>query len=195
MSTLTPPIPLTPDDVERASQRDGRRYELIDGELKEKIVGFWSLFIAVRIAERLNAHFYPHEGAAAVEVMIYCFDRPDHGRKPDVVFIRNSRYPDNRIPDGDIRIAPDLVVEVLSPANSGIELEDKLDEYLAAGIAMVWVVNPERRTIRVYRKDGTTHLFRNQDPIEKEPVLPGFRLVVSDVFPAPAGNGLASGMA
>lgn len=170
-------------DVERASERDGKRYELLDGELKEKVVGFWALFIAVRIAERLNAHFYPHEGAASVEVMIYCFDRPNHGRKPDVVFVRRNRFPGNQIPDGDIRVAPDLVVEVLSPGNSGIELEDKLDEYLAAAAPMVWIVNPEARTIRVYRNDGTTRLFRAQDIIENEPLLPGFRLVVGEVFP------------
>ena len=50
MNTLTPPFPLKPDDVERAPEREGKRYELIRGELKEKIVGFWALFIALRIA-------------------------------------------------------------------------------------------------------------------------------------------------
>lgn len=184
MTIVTPPIPLTPDDVERASERDGKRYELIDGELREKVAGFLALFIASRIAEWLNAHFYPRTGAAAVEVMIYCFERRNHGRKPDVVFVKVARLPDSRIPEGDLRIAPDLVVEVLSPSNTGIDLEDKLDEYLAAGVPMVWIVNPDRRTIRVYRNDGTTRLFRADDTIADEPLLPGFSLKAGDVFPA-----------
>lgn len=184
MSTLSSTVPLTPEDVDRASERDGKRYELIDGELKEKQVGTEALFIASRIAGRLNAALYPQHGFAAVEAMTYCFDRPDHGRKPDVVYVRLDRLPDRRIPRGDLHLAPDLVVEVLSPSNSGLEVENKLNEYLAAGISLVWIVNPDRRTIRVYRGDGTTRLFRAADVIENEPLLPGFRLVTGDVFPA-----------
>ena len=183
MTTATLPITITPDDVERASERDGKLYELIDGELKEKAVGFVALFIATRIAARLNDVFYPHQGAAAVEVMIYCFDRRNHGRKPDVVYVAADRLPGRKIPEGDLNFAPDLVVEVLSPGNSGIELDEKLNEYLGAGVALVWIVNPAAQTIRVYRNDGTTRLFRAGDVIENEPLLPGFRLVTGEVFP------------
>jgi Uma2 family endonuclease len=186
MSILQPPVRFTPEEVERAGERDGKLYELIDGVLKEKRVGFWELFIAARIVERLNAHFYPHEGAAASEVMIYCFTRPNHGRKPDVVYVRNNQFPNNRIPQGDIHTAPHLVVEVLSAGNTGIEVDDKLEEYLSAGIPLVWIVNPDRRTVRVYRGgDGTTRLIRGQETFENEPLLPGFRMVLADIFPAP----------
>lgn len=92
--------------------------------------------------------------------------------------------PGGTIPDGDVFVAPDLVVEVLSPGNSGNEVDEKLDEYLSAGIPLVWIVNPERRRIRAFRQDGTHHLFHAADVIEHEPTLPGFRLVVGDVFPA-----------
>jgi Uma2 family endonuclease len=184
MSTLTPAISLTPEDVERACERDGKLYELIDGELKEKKVGFESLFVAGQIIARLNAFFYPSIGAAASEVMIYCFESRRQGRKPDVVFIRLDRLADRRIPKGDLDVAPDLVVEVLSPKNSGLEIDRKLDEYLAAGIPLVWIVNPEKRSIRVFNQSGTQRLFRGGDVIDNEPALPGFRLAVADVFPA-----------
>ncbi len=187
MSTLTPSVPLTPEAVERAGERDGKLYELIDGELKEKKVGAKALFIATRIAALLNGFFYPHSGMAACEVMIYCFNGRTHGRKPDVVYVTLGRLPNREIPDGDLFVAPDLVVEVLSPGNTGLEVDDKLEEYLAAGVALVWIVNPDRTTIRVYRQDGTTHSFHATDVIENEPTLPGFRLLVGDVFPtAPA---------
>jgi Uma2 family endonuclease len=183
MSTLTPTTRYAPEDVERLSERDGKRYELIDGELREKIVGAKALFIASRICDCLNAAYYPARGFAVVEAMFYCFSRPDHGRKPDVSFVSLQRLPDGKIPDGDIRVAPDLVVEVLSAGNSGVEMEEKLDEYLAAGVPLVWIVNPDRRTIRVYRSDGTTRLFRAADTISGEALLPGFTLQVGDVFP------------
>jgi Uma2 family endonuclease len=184
MSTLNPPIRPTPEDVERASERDGKLYELIEGELREKKVGTRALFIAGRIAAALNAAFYPHTGMAACEVMVYCFNGRSHGRKPDVVYVRLNRLPNSDIPEGDIFIAPDLVVEVLSPGNSGSEVDEKLDEYITAGVSLVWIVNPDRRTIRVFRKDGTHGLFHADAVIENEPVLPGFRLVVGEVFPA-----------
>ena len=188
MTTLAQPLhptqQFTPEEVEQASNRDGKLYELLDGQLKEKIVGTEALFIASRISERLNASQYPQRGFAACEVMIYCFDRANHGRKPDVVFAPFDRLPDRRIPKGDLRFAPDLVVEVLSPGNGGIEVEEKLNEYLEAGVRLVWIVNPDRRTIRVYRHDGTTHLYHEKDAIENEPFLPGLRMVVGEVFPA-----------
>lgn len=183
MSTLTSPGRLTPEAVERASERDGKLYELIDGALKEKKVGFKALFIAGQIIARLNSHFYPHEGAAATEVMIYCFGGKRHGRKPDVVYVRLGRLPNAQIPDGDLFIAPDLVVEFLSPGNTGIEVDDKLEEYLAAGVQLVWIVNPDRKSIRVFRQDGTTRSYHAADVVDNEPALPGFRFVVADVFP------------
>ena len=183
MTTFASPIRLTPEEVERASKRDDKIYELIDGELKEKVVGTEALFVASRISERLNAAFYPHYGFSVCEGMVYCFDRPNHGRKPDVVFVQLKRLPERRIPTGDLHIAPDLVVEVISPGNLGTEMFDKLDEYLGAGIPMVWIVNPSNRTIRVYRDDGTTRLFHSADVIENDPLLPGLRLVVNDVMP------------
>ena len=148
-------------------------------------MGTKSLFIASQICDRLNAVFYPKVGFAVVEAMVYCFDRPNHGRKPDVSFVKFDRLVDKKVPVGDILLSPDLVVEVLSPGNTGIELEDKLDEYLGAGVPMVWIVNPDRQTIRIYRNDGTTRVFRGREIMENQPGLPGFRLVTADIFPLP----------
>jgi len=183
MSAVTIPATLTPEDVERASRRDERRYELINGELREKIVGWEPLFIAGRIAGRLNTCLYPRHGAAAVGPMIYCFDRPDYGPKPDVVYVRLERLPDRQIPREDLHLPPDLAAEVLSPDTRALDLEVRLDDYLSAGIPLVWIVNPNRRTIRVYRSDGTTRSFQAKDLVENEPLLSGFRMVVGEVFP------------
>jgi Uma2 family endonuclease len=187
MPVVTGVKELSPEEVERASERDDRRYELVDGELREKKVGAKALFVATRICELLNGKFYPQYAFAAVEIMIYCFARKRHGRKPDVVFVRLDRLSGGEIPDGDLFIAPDMVVEVLSPGNTSMELDEKLNEYLAAGVPLVWIVNPETQTIRAFRNDGTTQLHGLTDVIENEPLLPGFRLVVKDIFPVVKG--------
>ena len=184
MSVVASHPSLTPEEVERASKRDGKLYELIDGELKEKVVGTKALFIASQICNRLNSFFYPAAGFACVEPMIYCFTKANHGRKPDVAFLRFDQVLNRVIPDGDIFVPPVLVVEVLSPGNSGTELDEKLDEYLSAGIEMVWIVNPDKQTIRLYRGNGTMRLYRAKDVIENEAALPAFRLAVDEVFPA-----------
>ena len=176
-------MPLTPEDVERAGERDGKLYELVDGELKEKSVGTAALLIAGLIIQRLNSLYYPEKGFAVAEAMTYCFGRPNHGRKPDVVFAWRHHFPEGKVPTGDLMITPDLVVEVLSPSNTGFDLEEKLADYLSAGIPLVWIVHPDMKTIRVYRNDGTTKLYAAADTIADEPLLPGFALKVGDVFP------------
>ena len=110
MSAVAPPNSFSPDDVERASARDGKRYELIDGELKEKFVGAEAIYIALRIAQRLSAAYDPGLGFAFVEAMIYGFGRPNHGRKPDVSFVWKRRLPGGKIPKRDLHLIPDLVV-------------------------------------------------------------------------------------
>ncbi len=115
MTTLTHSAHLTPDEVERASKRDAKLYELIDGELKEKNVGFEALVVAGKIVERLNSAFYPQTGVAAVEAMIYCFDRPNHGRKPDVVYVRLDRFPERKLPKGDLHFAPTWLPKFFLP--------------------------------------------------------------------------------
>ena len=144
---------------------------------------FWESFIGVRIAERLNAQFYPDVGAASVGVMLRCFGCSARSRRFDVVFLKRNRFPDNRIPDGDVQLVPDLVVNVLSTSIPAYESMARLEDALEAAVPLVWVVNPTGRTIRVYRAGMTTKLFRCGDLMENEPLPPGFRLVVGEVIP------------
>lgn len=183
MSAAIPPVRLTPEDVERASNRDAKRYELIDGELKEKVVGTEALYIALLIAQHFNATYAPAEGYAFVEAMIYCFPQSGRGRKPDVSFFWKRRLPGEKIPKGDLFLAPDVAIEVLSPGNTATEMDEKLEDYLAAGAGMVWIVHPGRRSIRLFRSDGTTALVQHDQLIENEPLLPRFRMAVDSVFP------------
>ena len=103
-------------------------------------------------------------------------------RKPDVSFIRLGRLPGEEIPEGWISIAPDLAVEVISPNEFYYEVDQKLLEYLAAGVREVWIVNPQARTVRVRRADGTGCELNENQELTSE-LLPGFRCRVGDFFP------------
>ncbi|MBI4521585.1 MAG: Uma2 family endonuclease [Gemmatimonadetes bacterium] len=110
---------------------------------------------------------------------------PDTVRGPDLSFVSKERIPPGGYTSGEYwRMAPDLAVEILSPSNTAAEIEEKVAEYLAAGGRLVWVVNPKRRTVRVYGSGGAVRTLTVGDVLEGEDVLPGFRLSVAKLFEA-----------
>src|SRR5262249_22122716 len=88
---------------------------------------------------------------------------------------------------GHLRIAPDLAVEVVSPNDLVYEVDAKVQEYLKAGTQRVWVINPEVRSVEVHRPDAPGTILREQDDLDGEDVLPGFRCRVGDLFLLPPG--------
>ncbi|HWE38725.1 MAG TPA: Uma2 family endonuclease [Isosphaeraceae bacterium] len=108
---------------------------------------------------------------------------PDTVRGADVIFFSHARLPLSALADESRQDAPDLVVEVVSPGNRAAEILEKVREYLAFGVLMVWVVHPARRTVAVYRPDDPIPaVYKDVDIIENLPELPGFRCAVADFF-------------
>ncbi len=78
---------------------------------------------------------------------------------------------------------PDLVVEVRSPGNRPAEIREKLDEYLRAAIPMVWLVDPERCAVAIYRPEEPYPVVLGADAVlEGFPELPGFLCPVAELF-------------
>jgi Uma2 family endonuclease len=77
---------------------------------------------------------------------------------------------------------PTLIVEILSPNTTHEELEEKINTFLAAGVALVWILNPDRRTVTVYRPGAEPELFNVRQELSGEPQLPGFRVPVLRLF-------------
>lgn len=191
MTTAHPAIPgsyalITPEELLRMP--DGVDYELVDGKLVERNMGMESSEIAARILiligiflrdKRLGRLF-------GADASYQCFPDPDKVRKPDVSFIRAERLLGDRILKGHCPIHPDLVVEVISPGDLAYEVEEKVAEYLAAGVPLVWVVNPPTRTVRIRRPrsspQGIGSELAETDTITGEDVLPGFSCAVRDFF-------------
>ncbi len=118
---------------------------------------------------------------------------PEMIRIPDVSFVAAERFPDRRIPDEPIcPIVPDLAIEVLSKGNTRKEMADKLADYFAAGVRLVWYIDPARRTARVFTAVDRSRLLRESDTLDGGEVLPGFVLPLRSLFAEPlAGDPMA----
>jgi Uma2 family endonuclease len=104
-------------------------------------------------------------------------------RNPDVSFIARDRLVDGKLPAEPIAtIAPDLAVEILSEGNTSQEMDRKLREYFNYGTRLVWYVDPRRREIDVYRSATTKVTLSMQDALSGDPVLPGFSVLVKEIF-------------
>jgi len=102
-------------------------------------------------------------------------------RAPDIAFVRRERLPSS-VPVGFPELAPDLVVEVLSPDDRPGETLAKVGDWLEAGARLVWVIDPQGRNARVYRADGSQTSVSEADHLEGEDVLPGFRCELASIF-------------
>ncbi len=106
---------------------------------------------------------------------------PDTVRGPDLAFWRRERLPE--VPEGYAEVAPDLVAEVVSPGDHYSRVQNKVRHYLTRGVRMVWVVDPEDRSVTVYRSWQQATILGENDTVSGEDVVPGFSCKVADLFP------------
>jgi|ERR1022692_1756750 Uma2 family endonuclease len=103
---------------------------------------------------------------------------------PDVAFLSYARLPYDEMLKTDVpRLAPDVVVEILSPDDRRPDVNEKVRVYLAAGTAVLFLVDPETRSVEVYDRHGQTHV--SEDAVLIHDALPGFRLAVHQLFSLP----------
>ena len=177
----------TPEDL--LAMPDGSQYELVNGRLVERHMGILSGWVGGRLLHRIAT--YCDERPAG-----WVFPAGDGGyqgfpdsartvRKPDVSFVSFGRFPNETPPQGYAHLAPDLAAEVVSPNDLYEEVDEKIEEYIRAGVRFIWVISPRNHTVRVYRADGSSGSLRENDELDGEDVLPGFRCPVRDLFPRP----------
>ena len=106
---------------------------------------------------------------------------PDVVRAADAAFISDARYAQVKSASY-LDVAPELVVEVMSPADTWSEVKEKLRDYFAAGVLLAWIVDPATETITAYNADGTVQEFIAESTLTAESVLPGFAVRVADIF-------------
>jgi Uma2 family endonuclease len=173
----------TPEDL--LSMPDRKNYELVDRRLVERSMSQLSSWVGGRLYRFLDAFAEDHHPGWAwpAEPGYACFpDRPNKVRKPDVSFIRIERMPGGPTSEGYAYIPPDLGDEVVSPNDLWRKVRTKLDEYLAMSVRLVWIIDPEARTMYVHRQDGTVSRLREGDELSGEDVVPGFRRELASIF-------------
>src|SRR5574341_26710 len=130
--------------------RDGRKHELVDGEIRVSPAGYRHGLVTLRLATRLLT-FATDRQLGDVLDSSTGFRLPNGNlRSPDASFVARGRLT-GEPPAGFATLAPDLAVEVLSPEDNPRAVLDKVGEYLAAGVRLVWVIDPEGKRAAVYR--------------------------------------------
>jgi Uma2 family endonuclease len=107
---------------------------------------------------------------------------PDVVVRPDASFVRADRLPDERDWDRIMRQGPDLAVEVVSSNDRVVEVMAKIELYRAAGVPLIWLVEPRSRTVTVFADNAEPRTFGEGDTLDGGDVLPDFRLPVAQIF-------------
>jgi Uma2 family endonuclease len=103
-------------------------------------------------------------------------------RVPDVAFCSAQRLEPGKLPPKFPRIRPDLVIEIISPSNSASDTDEKVLDFLGAGVREVWVVYPATRRVDVHRSATDIHVLRSDGVLEGGEILPGLRIPLQQIF-------------
>ena len=185
MATIkTKPALLTAEDLLRLDS-EGVRGELIRGVLHETTpTGQEHGWIVMKLGALLMNFILPRSLGRLVgsDSGILLERDPDTVREPDLAFTSAARLPAGGPNKGYAEVAPDLVVEVVSPSDQAREVADKVAMWLSHGVRIVWVVRPANRTIDVHRSPTDVRTLSASDALDGLDVLPGFSCPVSAVF-------------
>lgn len=178
-----PTCPITGEELFQMSQPG--RCELINGRIVTMgdATGFEHGDIENNIGAELRAFVRPRRlGRVQVgEVGIYIRRNPDTVRGADVLFISNERFAQVKSVSY-LDVAPELVVEVMSPHDTWDEVTEKLQEYFSIGVRLVWVVSSKLRSVFAYRSLTDVRQFAENDVVTGDEVLPGFAVKVADLL-------------
>lgn len=167
---------------------DGYRYELIEGELRQMVpTGFDHGRCTINFSGRLSAHVRAHKlgDVLAAETGFIIARTPDGRatvRAADVAFVARGRVPADADTTKYLELAPDLVVETLSPSDTAVEVEEKIASWLKAGVRLALTANPASKSITVYGSQTAIKRLTDKDELDLSDVVPGFRCRVSEIF-------------
>lgn len=170
-------------------------FELINGEMIEKMPNVAGHTMMIRLFRRLIEAFVDNLGlgyvfAESTYVLPEKYDSNwvKGSRIPDVVFYEKQRLDAymSEVEDWDQKpflLVPDLVIEVLSPNDSYMAVDEKVDAYRHDGVRLIWLVDPQRKKVAVHRiADIQPEILTRDKTLSGEDVLPGFTARLTDIF-------------
>lgn len=166
---------------------DGMRHELLKGRLitmppPKREHGAVVAWTTVLLTNHVEAH---QLGTVISEIGFLVSENPDTVLAPDVSFISTARLPEYT--GAYDRLGPDLVVEVISPANTAEEMSEKVEAFFAAGTRLIWIIYPKARRGHVYRSVKEVMILDENDTLDAGDVVPGFSVPVKEIFRKLAG--------
>ena len=163
---------------------DDHRYELAEGRvIRMSPPGSRHAAMATRLASLLDRHVEEHGlGVVMNSGGFHLASRPDTVREPDVAFVRAERIPASGVPDGFWPGPADLAVEIRSPGDRPSEIAAKVNEYLARGVRLVWVVDPKAGTITVHQPNEPSIILERGTTLDGGTVVPGFSCPLEKIF-------------
>lgn len=181
---LCPPLgTATEQDLQDAIDEGPGLFELVDGTLVGKAVGYEASFLTVYLAELLSAFVRARKLGRVSGPDGVMRLNPGLLRAPDIAFASWKRFPGGRLPKVPFPdLVPDLAIEVLSPSNTHAEMKRKREEYLRSGVRLVWIVDPVARTVHVYAPRRKAVVLNATDTLDGGKVLPGFTLPLGELF-------------
>ena len=170
-------------DVVALRDREKRHCELVDGILVEKAMGWYESSLACVLIQWIANHIAPERLGIVTGEGGTIRLAPGLVRIPDVAFFSRARLPGGQRPTEAIPLlAPDLAVEIFSESNTTAEMDRKLREYFAAGVRLVWYVDPRQRLVWVYEAVDRVVCLDESATLDGGAVMPGFRLAIRDWF-------------
>jgi Uma2 family endonuclease len=165
--------------------KEEMRCELVRGELRQMApAGFEHGIVIARLTWRLGQHVETHQlgVVCGAETGFKISHNPDTVRAQDIAFVSSERLAQLGITKKYWAGAPDLAVEVLSPGDTVEEVGEKVEDWLAAGTRVVWIVSSKLRNVTVYRSLTSIAVLSEKDELDGQDVVPGFRCRVAEIF-------------
>jgi Uma2 family endonuclease len=180
---VPPPGTATEKDLLRLIDSEDRICELIDGVLVEKSMGFYESRLTVVLIGLLHEFLNQHDLGIVLGPDGTLRILANQIRVPDVAFLSWRHFPGRMLPAEPVpAIAPDLAIEVLSKSNTQREMERKLDDYFAAGVKLIWFIDPQSKSATVYQGRQSFQTITLTESLSGEDILPGFELNLQALF-------------
>jgi Uma2 family endonuclease len=173
---------VTPEEL-LLNQQWGR-CELIDGKvIQMSPAGHSHGKIAARLLGLVWQHVTKHSmGEIYTAETGFIYPDGKTVRAPDVMFVSTARIPADLPPDGYLTVAPDFAVEVVSFNDRLSNMLKKAESFIAAGVKLAWVVDPESQSVHVYKPDQPVRTFKTGETLSGDDILPGFTISVDAIF-------------
>ncbi len=162
--------------------KDGHKYEYVEGELKVSPTGMLHESIGVKLINKLFQFVDKKKLGGVYGSSVGYRMQSGNLLSPDASFVRKSKLPHGKSPEGFGYFAPDLAVEILSPSERVIQVEKKVAEYFENGSELVWIINPKKRTATVYHSMNDCQVFCENDKLTAGEVIPGFFCRLRDLL-------------